>query len=88
MILKQINAHLSVLAMAAMFSQAAFADPLALKTLVVYVSNSPDSASVKYYYISVGAITNSLPIAVLDIAAVEQHLPEPNASTNGFTGGK
>ena len=32
MILKQINAHLSVLAMAAMFSQAAFADPLAAKT--------------------------------------------------------
>lgn len=68
MLLKK--ARLSLLAIAAaMFSPAAFADPLAARTLVVYASNSPDSVAVKDHYIAARAITNTCPITLPDITA-------------------
>lgn len=64
----QMKASLFSLGVMAMLSPAALADPLAAKTMVVYVSNSPDSVAVKDYYTAARSITNTCAITLPDIS--------------------
>ena len=79
MLLEQLKLKLFFLSGVALLSPAAFAvdpDPLAAKTMVVYVSNSPDSVTVKDYYLTARSIPNSCSITLPDITAARLNLAD------------
>ena len=79
MLFKSINPHLSLLAAAAaLLCPVSFADPLAANTMVVYVSNSPDSITVKNHYMAARSITNSCALTLPDITTARLSLNEYN----------
>ena len=76
MLLEKIKTRLFLSAVA-LLSPAAFAvDPLAAKTMVVYVSNSPDSVVVKDYYLAARSITKSCPITLPDITSARLNMAD------------
>ena len=77
MLLEQLKTRLFFLSGVALLSPAVFAaDPLAAKTMIVYVSNSPDSVTVKDYYLTARSITNSCPITLPDMTAARVNLAD------------